>query len=212
MAIASMRGAPGFVARIGRTTLSLVEVPETIAPERGGWVVVLEADASSPHAACDLVRIPEGAKMDAKGIARALVLASDAAPPDPVPALWSKAPAPPFAPFEEGPPGTLPYENAALKIEEVSSTTVALSVGDARAEVPRYWFARMLFRAALHGYRLGYIETYGGAFLDDRSDYALVGIRTKEKKVSMALKRADLPALVEAMYRAVAPPGYRERI
>lgn len=212
MALVSMRGAPGFVARIGTTTLSLVEVPKTIAPPHGGWVVVLEADASSPHAACDLVRVPEGASMDARGVARALVLASDGAAPDPAPALWTKTPTPPFPPFEDAERGELPFESDALRVEEVSAATVAMSVGDARTEVPRHWLARMLFRAALHGYRLGYVETYGGAFLDDRGEYALIGIRTKEKKVSMAVKKADIATIVERMYRAVAPPGYRERV
>ena len=37
MVLASTRGRPGVMARIGRTSLSLVEVPERIAPRHGGW-------------------------------------------------------------------------------------------------------------------------------------------------------------------------------
>jgi hypothetical protein len=39
----------------------------------------------------------------------------------------------------------------------------------------------------------------------------LFGIRAAERRVAIAIARADALAFVERLYRAVAPPGYRER-
>jgi hypothetical protein len=220
MVLASTRGAPGVLAQIGRTTLSLLELPEAIAPAHGGWVVVMEADAGSVHAACDLLRIPEGATLEGAGIIRALLLASTDAGPDAVPASWSSVPTAPFAAFEDTPPGTLPMQVATMTIEEASASTVAITLGDARAEVPRYWLARMLHRIALHDLRVGYAETYGGFFIDDRGDVVRMGVRANagERASSDAgagavtVARGEALAVIEAMYRAVAPAGYRERL
>jgi hypothetical protein len=85
---------------------------------------------------------------------------------------------------------------------------VRVSLGSATAEVPRYWLARMLFRIALHDYRLGYLETYGGLFYDDRAGYRL-GLR---HGASLELSRSEIASAVERMYRAVAPDGYVERL
>jgi len=145
MVLASTRGEAGVLAHIGRTTLSLVELPETIDPTRGGWVVVLEAEASSVHAPCDLLRIPEGASLAGAGIVRALLLTSSDAAPDAAPESWSIVPTAPFAAFEDAEPGTLPLGVAGvdgvkvLRIEEQSPSLVAITVGavgDAKAEVP----------------------------------------------------------------------------
>ena len=214
MVLASTRGAPGALAHIGRTTLSLVELPERIELPRGGWVVVLEAEAGGDHAACDLLRIPEGAALDGAGIVRALLLASSEAAPDAVPASWSEVPAPPFAPFEDAAPGVLPLDVVTMRIEEVSPSLVAVAIGERRAEVPRYWLARMLYRLALHGLRVGYAETYGGFFADDRGDDVRMGVRAEGDRPGgeVMIARAEALGAIERMYRAVAPAGYRERL
>lgn len=215
MVLASTRGAPGALAHVGRSTLSLVELPGTIEPPHGGWVVVLEAEAGSVHAPCDLLRIAEGAALDGAGIVRALVLTSSEAAPDPIPPSWSAVPAAPFAAFEDAEAGTLPLDvkaggaERAMRIAEASPALVTVAVGDVKAEVPRYWMARMLHRVALHGLRVGYAETYGGFFVDDRGDDVRMGVRGADP---IAVPRADALAVVERMYRAVAPAGYRERI
>src|SRR5205823_455600 len=139
MILASMRGPPGPVARIGSTSLELVEVPAAIEPPHGGFVVVLEADPSGPHAACDLVRVPKGAKLSGTGIARALVFASDAAEADAAPASWREQPKAPFAAFEDGEPGKLPFEEHGLRVEEASPSAVKLTIGERSTEAPRYW-------------------------------------------------------------------------
>jgi NAD(P)H dehydrogenase (quinone) len=183
----------GPLAAIGTTTLELVIEPRELAPPRGGWVVVLDTG--------DLIRIPAGARLPGAGIQRALVFTGDA-PPDPVPPSWHALPPPPFAPFEDAPPGTLPLAAGDLLIEEVSPTEVAL-LG---ARVPRYWLARTLFRLALHGLRLGTIETYGGLVFDDRDDLIIRG------RTQVTIPRGEALALIERMYRAVAPAGYTERL
>ena len=219
MVLASTRGAPGAVAVIGRTTLSLVELPERIDPPRGGWVVVLEAEAGSVHAPCDLLRIADGAALDGAGIVRALVLTSSEAAPDPIPPSWSVVPAAPFAPYEDAEAGALPIEvNDAravttIRVEAASPSFVTIAVdggaANAKAEVPRYWLARMLHRVALHGLRMGYAETYGGFFVDDRGDDVRMGVRGADP---ITIPRGDALAVVERIYRGVAPAGYRERL
>ncbi len=217
MVLASTRGEPGVLAHLGRTTLTLLEVPEVIAPAHGGFLVVLESAAGSVHAACDLLRLPAGASLDGKGIVRALLFASSEEAPDPVARSWSEVLEPPLLPYEEGEPGALPLEipsaDTTLRIEEVSATVVRVSVGDTRAEVPRYWAARMLHRVMLHGLRVGYVETYGGFFVDDRVVVVRIGVRGEKGAAPAAVEmsRERAPEAIERMYRAVAPPGYRER-
>ncbi|MBX3219281.1 MAG: hypothetical protein KF795_02105 [Labilithrix sp.] len=213
MVLASLSGEPRMLATIGRTTLTLVERPSAIAPPRGGWVVVLEALPAIGHAPSDLYRIAAGAALDAGGIVRALVLASDADDPDPAPPSWSAAPAAPFAPYEDGEGGGLPLDVSGVRIEERGTATVAITIGPATSEVPRYWLARTLFRIGLHGLRLGYVETYGGFFVDDRgSGPVRLGLRSGADRASIALGRDAAIAVVERIYRAVAPPAYRERL
>jgi hypothetical protein len=212
MILAAIRGEPSTIARIGSTTLTLLALPEAIEPENGGWVVVLEAEAGSTWAPCDLVRIPKGKRLAGKGIVRALLLSSEKAEPDLPPPAWRELPAVPFAPFEEADAGKLPVEIDGLFASEVSASRVELKVGDARAEVPRHWLARTLFRVALHGVRLGYIETYEGFFVDDRGDKVRIGLRKGETRSEIAVDRDAALGALERLYRAVAPPGYRERV
>lgn len=211
MILAAIRGEPSTIARIGSTTLTLLALPEAIEPENGGWVVVLEAEAGGLWAPCDLVRVAKGTRLPGKGIVRALLLTSEKAEPDPVPPAWRELPALPFAPFEEAEAGELPVEIAELVVGEASAGRVEVKIGDAKAEVPRHWLARTLFRVALHGMRLGYIETYEGFFVDDRGDKVRFGLRKGEERTEIALDRDAALAALERLYRAVAPPGYRER-
>jgi hypothetical protein len=212
LALADLRGPGGVVASIGPTSLELVVAPTVIARPHGGFVIVLEG-----HGAGDLIRVGAGDKFDAHGIARALVLSGDT-PPDPAPPAWRELPAPPFAPFEDGSPGALPIELGRLRVDERSDSIVTVTIGDVTAEVPRYWLARMLFRVGLHGLRLGYIETYEGLYVDDSHrddilhDHVRIGIRTQGRRVHADLDRSEALAAVERLYRAIAPPGYRERI
>jgi NAD(P)H dehydrogenase (quinone) len=201
---------PGVLAAIGSTELALIEHPEVIAPPRGGWVVVLEATGTT-HAACDLIRVPAGATLAGTGITRALVLTGDASP-DRAPDTWRTLPAPPFATFEDAPPGALPITAGDLSVSEVSPSEIAVTIRGARTTVPRYWLARMLFRCALHQLRLGYVETYGGFYVDDGApaEGAIVlGIR---EGAAIEVSRAAALALIEQLYRAVAPANYRERL
>lgn len=212
MVLASIRGEPGPLATIGRTRLSLVELPEAIEPPHGGWVVVLEAAPGSAHAPCDLYRVPEGTRLDGAGIVRALVLASDARGPDPTPPSWRACPAPTFAPFEDAAPGELPVELAGLRVEAIDARRVSVTVATTTAEVPRYWLARMLFRVGLHRLSLGYAETYGGFFVDDRGDGpVLFGIRSGSERHSVSIPRSEALVTAERLYRAVAPAAYTER-
>jgi NAD(P)H dehydrogenase (quinone) len=216
MQLAPIDGTTGTLARIGTTELVLVERRGRIAPARGGWVVVLGADPETPYAPCDLIRVPAGASLDARGISRALVLTDPAAAPEPAPPSWCALPPPPFPPFEDAAPGALPFRCGALTVEATRAGAVAVSVGDATAAVPRYWLARMLFRVALHGLGLGYVETYGGLFVDDHlpnADRAIeIGLRTPSGRASISVPRGEAIAVIEHLYRAVAPPGYVERL
>lgn len=195
----------GLVARIGDARWSVAEPP--FAPERGGYVLVLEA--REPAFACDLVYVPRGATYDGEGVVRALVFESTTFDADPPPALWSEVPAPPFAPFERGAPAALPFRKGALEVHEADEREVEIRLHGLTAQVPRYWLARMLFRLALHGYALGYVETYGGFAYDDRGGVYRLGLRGGKM---MRLARGELASVVEALYRAVAPPGYTEEL
>ena len=194
--------ALGAIARIGAATLTLATPP--FAPARGGYVFVLEA--SAPAFACDLVYVPAGARYEGEGVARALVFESSAADAEPPPASWTEVPAPPFAPFDEQTRGALPLRIGELEVSEASDHEVEVRARGASARVPRYWLARMLFRLALHGYALGYVETYGGFAYDDRGGALRLGLRG----AMIELPRRELEASVAALYRAVAPSGYTE--
>lgn len=200
----------GVIAAIADTTLSLLVAPERVAPPRGGFLVVLEAAPDSPHFAGDLVRIPPGEEAPTHGLRRALLLSSPTAAPDPAPASWTETTAPPFPTFEEGERGSLPITTHGLSVEACSKTKVRVRLeGGASAEVPRHWLARMLFRLALHGFRLGHVETYGGLTCDDSSGDLRIGLRGHGHATIPA---RDAEAVVERLYRAVAPEGYVERV
>ena len=212
MVLASIRGEAGVLATIGSTILALVEVPGTIAPPHGGWVVVLEASPGGEHAPCDLYRIAPGASLDASGIVRALVFSSGTAPPDPVPTSWGASPPPPFEPLEDAAPGELPFAERGVRASERSASLASISIGKLTADVPRYWLARTLFRVGLHQLRLGYVETYGGFFADDRGAGPIAfGLRRGRERDTVTVSRDEALGFVERLYRAVAPPGYTER-
>lgn len=199
----------GDVAVIGGARLSLLVEPELVAPPRGGYVVVLEArDPSGALFDGDLVHVPEGATLDAAGVRRALLLSCRDASPEAPPPSWREVPPPPFAPFEDAAPARLPVRVGELEISDAGPSTVRVRLGAASAEVPRYWLARMLFRVALHGYRIGYLETYGGLFYDDRDGHRL-GLRGAG---SVVVPERALGPTIEHLYRAVAPSGYVERL
>jgi hypothetical protein len=175
------------------------------APARGGYVFVLEGEGDAFP--CDLLYVPKGARYDGAGVARALVFESDFVDADPPPPSWTEVPAAPFARFEDRERGELPIAIGAMRVDDAGAREVEIAIGDHRARVPRYWLARMLFRVALHGYALGYVETYGGFFYDDRGGASRLGLRGGG---GIALRKSELAESIEALYRAVAPEGYRE--
>ncbi len=200
----------GVIAAIADTTLTLLVAPERIAPPRGGFLVVLEASPESPHFSGDLVRIPPGGEVPPAGLRRALLLSSPTADPDPVPASWTETPLPPFPVIEDGARGSLPIATHGLSVEACSPTAVRVRLENgASAEVPRHWLARMLFRLALHGFRLGYVETYEGLICDDSTGDLHIGLRGRGH---VTIPSSDMMATVERLYRAIAPEGYTERV
>lgn len=199
------REPSGVVGRVGDSRLELLVAPERIAPARGGYVVVLEGEA--PHHPTDLVFIPESASMSGHGIARALLFTSDARPAEPPPASWAEVPPAPFPPLPLGERLPLPFETGGIRLEASEPGFVRMRVAGSSAEVPRHWAARFFFRWALHDYRLGYGETYGGLYVDDRPEPPRIGLRGG---AFVSIARDALPAVVEALYRAVAPEGYVE--
>ncbi len=196
MSIVDVRAQTGVIAAVGATTLAVAS--GTIAPPRGGWVVDL--------ATLEVRRLGPGEQLE---LPRALVFSSRDAEPDPVPPAWHALPAPPFAPLEDAPRGALPFTHGPLSIVERGDAIATVTLEDAIADVPRHWLARTLFRLGLHDLRLGYVETYGGISFDDHAGGDLdVGLGG----ASCRVPRAEALAFVERLYRAVAPPGYTERI
>jgi hypothetical protein len=195
---------------VGDATMSLVCDAGAIAPKHGAYVVVLEPGEASDAFAADLVYVPPGAVLDATGIARALVFESAHAAAELPPATWDKAPSPPFPVYENGASGTLPISFGDLHIDALDDHRVEVRIGAGPpAEVPRYWLARFLFRTALHQFQLGYLETYGGFYYDDAGPSIVFGLRGGG---STSITRDEANAVVETLYRAVAPPGYIERV
>ncbi|MGH7294618.1 MAG: hypothetical protein ACRELB_06790, partial [Polyangiaceae bacterium] len=205
-----LRDAPGPVARVGDAVLEVVSGGGVIRAPRGAYVVVLDAAESGPHFACDLVHLPPGVELDPTGLRRALVFRSDARDVEAPPPAWDAVPGAPFAVFEDAPRGALPVSAGGMVVTEKDAGLVSVAVGPASADVPRYWLARMLFRVALHRPLLGYVETYGGFFFDDREPRRhRLGVRGAGQ---IALPPAEALRLVETLYRAVAPDGYTERL
>jgi hypothetical protein len=207
------RAPAGEVARVADTSLGLVVRPKALEAPRGAYVVVLEADEGAAHHACDLLHLAPGASLPCEGIARALVFqaqGSNAAPP---PASWEAVPAAPMVRFDEGLRARLPFASHGIAVHGVDGTRVAVAVDSASAVVPQHWLARILYRIALHATALGYVETYGGFFYDDRTvrdGTVRFGIHTPSETREVRVAAAEALALVEAMYRAVAPDGYAE--
>ncbi len=191
------------IARIGDALLRLVVDPTIIAAPHGAYVVALPSG--------DLIHVPPGGSFDASGVSRVLVFQSGTVDASPPPESWSRVPEPLIAPFEDGPRHALPFSRAGVEAREADASDVTLGIGTATARVPRYWLARTLFRTTLHRPLLGYVETYGGFFFDDRrhaSEGISLGLRGGDR---VTLPPRDALSLVEALYRAVAPDGYTER-
>jgi hypothetical protein len=202
------REGEGVVARVADASLTLIVRPRVIEAPRGAYVVVLEVEAGSPHSACDLIHVPPGATLDAAGITRGFVFASETRDAEEPPASWDRVPSPSMVPFEDAPRAALPLSNHGIEVTAVDGERVAVDIGGKSAVVPRHWLARMLFRIALHPPVLGYVETYGGFFYDDRAPEAVrVGLRGGGEVV---LVHAEAMRLVEALYRAVPADGYTE--
>lgn len=207
MLLAELRAEAGRVlARVGDARMTLVVEPDSLRAEAGAYLLILAgADA---HAPGDLVYMPPGSELDGAGLQRALCFESESGV-EPPPPLWRAVALPPFAPFEDGPPGQLPVELGGLRFADASEALVRVSLAGHAAEIPRYWLARMLFRVALHGYAIGYLETYGGLFYDDRDGQHRLGLRGAG---SVTIDARELARSIEGLYRAVAPAGYVERL
>ena len=196
------------LAAVGDTTLDLLVGQRRLSFPRGGYLVVLEATPDSLHFAGDLLHVPPGETVPTEGLLRALRLSSPIAAPAAPPPSWTTTPLPPFAVFEDAAPGTLPVHIGTLTVEAASAATVTVRIeGHAAAEIPRFWLARMLFRVALHGFAIGYVETYGGFYYDDREGRFRLGVRDRGH---VDLSREAMISALPGLYRAVAPAGYTE--
>ncbi|NLE47561.1 MAG: hypothetical protein GX614_04100 [Sandaracinaceae bacterium] len=197
----------GIVARVGESSLRLLVSPETINAPRGAYLAILEGEGA--HFETDLIYLPKGSSLSGEGIKRALLFASDNLDADPPPPSWTAVPEPPFAPFEKAAPGELPLRMAGIEVEPIDAAFVRIRIGASDSEIPRHWAARHLFRWPLHRYRLAYLETYGGLYTDDRGEDAIIGLRGGD---SVSIHKDELTPIVEALYRAIAPPGYTEEL
>jgi len=199
-----------IVARVGQADLALVVDPLGVDAPRGAYVLVLEAAATSAHFACDLLYLPPGSRLESGGIRRALVLRDEGQDAEPPPTSWERVPESPIPPFEEARRVPLPLTRAGVTLTQgPDHAHVTVAVGAMHAVVPRHWLARMLFRVALHRPLLGYVETYGGFFFDDREGIVF-GLRSAEATQRVAVEPAALLGMVETLYLAAAPPGYVE--
>jgi hypothetical protein len=200
------------VAHVADAVLAVVDGGGEVPAPRGAYVVVLDAVEGGPYWPCDLVHVPPGSSFDATGVRRALVLRSERHDVEPPPPSWDSLPSSPFAVFEDAAREALPVVHGALTVTAHDAAQVAIAVeGSGRVVlVPRYWLARMLFRVALHRPLLGYVETYGGFFFDDRDPARhRIGVRGAG---AVILAPEESLRLVERLYRAVAPDGYTERL
>jgi len=196
------------LAAVGDTTLDLLVDPGHLVFPQGGYLVVLDAAPDSLHFIGDLLYVPPGAAVPTEGLRRALRLSSTTAAPALPPPSWTALPEAPVA-FEDAPPGALPLTIGTLTVEAASPEAVTLRIdGRPAGEIPRFWLSRMLFRVLLHGFALGYVETYGGFYYDDREGHYRLGVRGHGH---LALTREEIAWAVPQLYRAVAPAGYTER-
>jgi hypothetical protein len=201
---------PALLAAIGDTTLALLVDPDPLVSPRGGYLLVLDAAPNSLHFPGDLLHAPPTAVIPTEGLRRALWLSSPSAAPTAPPPSWTSLPDVPLAAFEDAPPGALPMTIGPLTVEAASPEAVILRIdGRPTSEIPRFWLARTLFRLALHGFTMGYVETYGGFYCDDREGRYRLGVRGHGQ---VAFTREEIAWAVARLYRAVAPPGYTERV
>lgn len=203
------RGAATTLAAVGDTTLDLLVAPGLVELPRGGYLVVLDAAPNSLHFAGDLIHVPPGETVPTEGLRRALRLSSSTDMPAAPPSSWTELPEMPLAAFEDAPPGALPLTIGRLTVEAASPEAVILHIdGHASSEIPRFWLARMLFRVALHRFAIGYVETYGGFYYDDRDGHHRLGVRGHGH---IDLAHEQIAPTIALLYRAVAPSGYTER-
>jgi hypothetical protein len=185
-----VRGAADqIVAKIGDATVTLVVDRTALAP-RGAYALDLKS--------LDLTWVKPGSSIVCR---RSLVIESVGSDAEPPPPAWQASPPPAFAPFEDRPRGALPVEIGGLIVRAADDDRCVDVNG---ADVPRHWLARLLFRLALHGFRLGRVETYGGFFAADHDGGVTLGVPGAQAVATVA----D----VERLYRAVAPDGYTERL
>ncbi len=195
------------VASVADVDWELLVDPSTVAHARGAYLVVIEASGTGPFTACDLVYVPKGAELACTGVKRALLMSSNLHDASPPPESWSEVPALPFATFEQGCRGTLPLSLGELSVSGLDESRVRVALAGQSRDVPRYWLARTLFRIALHGYRLGYVETYEGFFYDDTHGTYELGLRNIGR---VQATREELELFIKQLYYAVAPEGYTE--
>jgi hypothetical protein len=200
---------PRVLARISDTRWELLVDPGQIEPPRGGYLCVLDPAPESDFFATDLLFIPEGASLHATGIRRALLMWSSANTAEPPPPSWDRIADAPFMPLSQGSTHSLPVALDGLRIEPLDDARVRVHLRHAVRDIPRYWLARLLFRVALHGYRLGYVETYEGFFVDDTGGNYRVGLRGEGH---VATTYDELRRFIEHAYRAVAPASYSEEL
>lgn len=201
------REASRRVAQVSGVDWELLVSPSVIEGPRGGYLTVVEAAPESGFFATDLIYVPQGAKLKCDGVTRALWMSSQSLEAEPPPPSWHSVPPLPFAVFEAAKPGTLPLSLGALTVSALNDASVTVSLHGQERAVPRYWLARTLFRVALHGYRLGYLETYEDFFYDDtdgRLRLGLHGVGAVEAPLE------PFSEFVKQLYYAVAPPGYVE--
>lgn len=207
------REGAGVVARVADAALAVVVRPASLGAAGGAYVVVLEADDGGSHHACDLLYVEPGAAPSGEGIARALVMTAAGCDVEPPPASWDAVSAPPMPRFEERLRVASPFARDGVTVTLLDGARVTVAVGPASAAVPRHWLARMLYRIALHAPALGYVETYGGFFYDDRAardGVVRFGLHGADGSHEVRLSADAARAFVEAMYRAVASDGYAE--
>jgi hypothetical protein len=202
------RSPPASLAAVGDTTLDLLVAPSLVTLPQGGYLVVLDAAPESLHFAGDLIHVPPGEAVPTEGLRRALRLSSPSAAPAPPPPSWTDVPEAPFATFEDAAPGALPVQIGNLTVEAASPAAVTVRLdGRPAGEIPRFWLTRMLFRVALHAFAIGYVETYGGFYYDDREGRYRLGVRGHGH---IDLTREEMASAIPELYRAVAPAGYTE--
>jgi len=200
---------PRLVGAVGDTRMELLVGPGDVTPERGGYLLALEG--TGIWFPGDLVHVPEGATVPGEGLERALLFTCTDGPPEPPPPSWDRTPEAPFPVYEDRDPGSLPVDVGAMRFEAADDGVHArVTLDGHEALVPRYWLARFLFRIALHGFAMGYLETYGGFWWDDRGGVYRMGLRGAGRAVTLGER--ELSPLVEQLYRAVAPAGYVERL